>query len=232
MPARGPREPLSRSRILRAAIALADEEGLVAVTMRSLATRLGVVPMALYKHVADKDDLRAGMIDLLVEAYQVPATGTWREAVIARIGAAREAVLTHPWLRAAIEAAPAPTPTTLGHLEAIASAFASAGMSDDLIHHGMHALGPRVWGYAPEAFTAPPTAEPPAPEQVAAFAARFPHIAAIAYDTAMRHPAGACDERFEFDFTLDLLLDAITRLHETGWQSRPLHDPTVTSGSS
>lgn len=221
--------PLNRAAVVSAAVALADREGLAAVSMRHLAAELGVVPMALYKHVADKDDLVAAMIDLVVAGYAAPPPGLeWREAVRRRVLGARDALLEHPWLRPAIETATQRTPSVLGHMDAVAGEFAAGGLSYDLVHHSMHALGHRIWGFSPEAFSSPPApGAPPAPapsaeEQAAmmtAMAQRFPHISAIAIETATRHPLGACDEQFEFEFTLDLLLEAVARLHTSGWSS-------------
>ncbi len=222
--------PLNRTQVLAAGVALADREGLAAVSMRRLSANLGVVPMALYKHVTDKDDLVAGMIDLVVASYAAPSLGSdWRASVRRRVLSARDALLEHPWLRPAIEAATQRTPAVLAHMDAMAGEFAAGGLSYDLVHHAMHALGHRIWGFSPEAFSSPPAPgapPPPVPEPVeqeammAAMAQRFPHIAAIAMDTAARHPHGACDEQFEFEFTLDLLLEAVAGLHAAGWSSR------------
>lgn len=217
-------EPLNRARVLESARELADSEGLDAVSMRSLAARLGVVPMALYKHVSDKDDLVAGMIDSVVASYPPPSEGLeWRSAVRHRVHAAMDAVARHPWLRTAILQSTRQTPTVLAHLDATAGDLASAGFSYDLIHYGMHGLGYRVWGFTPEPFAPRPGTPPapaPDPETMAALATAFPHVAAIATDAATRNPEGACEADREFDFGLDLLLDALERLHATGWASR------------
>lgn len=229
-PAR-PGARLSRPVVLAAAVRLADSEGVDAVSMRRLSTELGVVPMALYKHVADKDDLLAGMVDVVVAGYREPDPGLdWREAVRQRIMAARDALHAHPWLRSTIERASQRTPAVLAYMDSLAGEFRRGGLSYDLVHHAMHALGHRIWGFSPEAFAAPDAAAgaapggsaPPAPDpaELAALAARFPHVVAIAVDTAQRNPQGACDTDAEFDFTLDLLLDAFGRLHESGWVSR------------
>lgn len=222
--------PLTRAQVLAAAVALADRDGLAGVSMRHLSAELGVVPMALYKHVADKHDLVAGMIDLVVAGYAAPPPGLeWRDGVRRRVLAARDALLEHPWLRPAIEAATERTPAVLAHMDSLAGELAAGGLSYDLVHHAMHALGHRIWGFSPEAFSSPapasssPASAPSSVEREAmmsAMAARFPHIAAIAIDTVGRHPAGACDEQFEFEFTLDLLLEAVARLHAAGWASR------------
>lgn len=221
-----PRVPLNRARVLAAGVALADTEGLDEVSMRSLSTRLGVVPMALYKHVADKEDLIDGMVDEIVADYGAPPPGiSWREAVRARVLAARGAFLMHPWLRSAIETRTRRTETVLAHMDAVAGELIGGGVSVDLAHHAMHALGHRIWGFSPEAFdSGDPPAELAQDEQevmIRMMASRFPHVAAIAMETAAVNPVGACDEQFEFEFTLDLLLDAFERLHEAGWSSRP-----------
>lgn len=218
------RERLDRSRVVVAAVALADREGLDALSMRRLADELGVVPMALYKHVADKRDLVAGMIDSVVAGYPRPAAGEpWQAAVRTRVLGARAAHLAHPWLRPAIETATAPTPVVLAHMDALVGDLVAGGLSYDLAHHAMHALGHRIWGFSPEAFATP--AAPaggegavPDAEQSAALARAFPHIAGVAAEQQRRH-AGGCDEQFEFAFTLDLLLEAFARLHDAGWQS-------------
>lgn len=217
------RPPLSRERVLTAAVDLADRDGLEAVTMRALAADLGVVPMALYKHVADKADLRAGMIDLVVGRFTPPAAETpWRAAVRLRIAEARAAQARHRWLRVAIESATRRTPTVLDHLEALADDLVRGGFSLDLVHHGLHALGPRVWGYAPEAFAPPPGGDSVSPGEAerAALVARYPRVAGIAADTASRTGAG-CDDDAEFEQTLEMLLDALARLRDSGWESRP-----------
>ncbi|WP_255513394.1 TetR/AcrR family transcriptional regulator [Homoserinibacter sp. GY 40078] len=219
------RIPLDRDRVLAAAVDLADHEGLDAISMRGLAAGLGVVPMALYKHVADKDDLIDGMVDTVVTAYAAtdPAL-TGADAVRSRILAARRALVEHPWMRRAIETRTRRTPAVLAHMDDVAGAFLAAGYSVDLTHHAMHALGHRIWGFSPEAFEEPPRTPPTPAEQEATLrvmSERYPHITAIALDTATRNPSGACDEQDEFEFTLDLLLDAFARLRDAGWASHP-----------
>lgn len=223
------RGPLDRTRVLDAGIAHADRSGLDTLSMRSLAADLGVVPMALYKHVRDKDDLIGGMVDLLVAEYASPPAGlTWRSAVRSRILIARSTLAEHPWLREAIQSRTQPTPHVLGHMNAVAGDFISGGVSVDLTHYAMHALGHRIWGFTPEAFADPAPAAPDAgassAEQEAAMQAmaqQFPYVTAIAMDAATRNPSGACDAQSEFEFALDLLLDAVEQLQAAGWTSRP-----------
>ncbi|RZS80153.1 TetR family transcriptional regulator [Motilibacter rhizosphaerae] len=224
------REPLNRERVLRAAVALADDVGIAGVSMRRLAQDLGVVPMALYKHVADKEQLLDGMVDAVIAEFAVPEDGLgWKDAVRGRVTGARAAVLRHPWARTAIETRTRRSPAVLGHMDAVSGAFFSGGLSADLVHHLMHTLGNRIWGFSPELFDAPedgPGRELTEAEQQAMatqFAQQFPHILQIAVAATggdLSGVGGGCDEEFEFAFALDLVLDAAERLHRAGWSSR------------
>jgi AcrR family transcriptional regulator len=219
---------LNRQRALLAAVDLADGEGIEAVSMRNLAARLGVVPMALYKHVAHKEDLLDGMIDTVVARYDPSAADAhWKRAVRNRILSARGTLLAHPWARQVIESRKRRTPTVLAYMDSLAGAFIAGGFSVDLTHHVMHALGHRIWGFSPEAFDEPQgsplPADPAEQEQMLrAMTETYPHIVAITLDavdgdlSAIGH---SCDEQFEFEFTLDLLLDAFERLRDSGWTS-------------
>ncbi|WFE98826.1 TetR/AcrR family transcriptional regulator C-terminal domain-containing protein [Micromonospora sp. WMMD964] len=225
-----PRTPLSRDRVLRAAVALADEAGIESLSMRNLAQDLGVVPMALYKHVANKDELLDGMIDVVVgEIGESEPGADWKRAIRGRILSAREVLQRHPWAPLAIESRNMATPAILAYLDSMIGTFRAGGFSVDLTHHVMHAMGSRILGFSQELFDAdrragrsgrtdptPPTALPPE------VAARFPHVAEIAaaasHDDASVVGQG-CDDRFEFEFALDLLLDGVERLHRHGWTS-------------
>ncbi|MFJ6775910.1 TetR/AcrR family transcriptional regulator [Kitasatospora sp. NPDC091257] len=218
------RKPLNRDRVLRAAVARADQSGIEALSMRSLAQELGVVPMALYKHVANKEQLLDGMVELVVGEIDPPADGPdWRSAIRERVLSARRALLRHPWALRVIESRGTPTPAVLDYLDSVIGTFRRGGLSVDLTHHAMHALGSRVWGFTQELFPASPGDEPG--EQAAALqamAARYPHIAEIAM--ARAHDGASvvgngCDDQFEFEFALDLLLDGFARLHGRGWSS-------------
>jgi AcrR family transcriptional regulator len=223
------REPLNRERVLRAAVALADEVGVAAVSMRRLAQQLGVVPMALYKHVADKEELLDGMVDVVLGEIEPPDPALdWRAAVRQRVLSARRAVLRHPWARQAIESRTRRTPVVLAYMDSVAGTFIAGGLSPDLTHHVMHALGNRIWGFSPELFEEPrdPDAAAPDPEEQAAtaraFAQRYPAILAIATAATggdLSAVGAGCDEQFEFEFALDLLLDGAERLHRGGWRS-------------
>jgi len=223
------RVPLNRERVLHRAVALADEAGIDAVSMRRLGQELGVVPMALYKHVRSKDELLDGMVDVVLGEIDAPdADLDWKAAVRARVLSARRAVLRHAWARAAIESRTHRTAVVLGYMDSLAGTFRAGGFSPDLTHHVMHALSNRIWGFSPELFDEPqdegaPRPDPAAQEAMAReFAQRFPHILEIAVaatDGDLSGVGGGCDEQFEFEFGLDLLLDGFERLHQQGWRS-------------
>ncbi len=236
MPETARRAPLSRERVLRAAVALADEAGIEAVSMRKLAQELGVVPMALYKHVANKDELLDGMVDLVIDEFESPPPGLdWQDAVRQRVLSARRAVLRHhPWARQAIESRTHRTPTVLGYMDSMVGTFLTGGFSADLTHHAMHTLGNRIWGFSPELFDEGPGADAPARDAAAQqamareFAERFPNILAVATAATegdLSRVGAGCDEQFEFEFALDLLLDGFDRLRRDGWSSRTAPAP-------
>ena len=228
-----PGVPVAGDRVLAAAVALADEVGIEALSMRRLALELGVVPMALYKHVANKEELLDGMVDALVSEIDPPVRDAgWKDTVRLRVLSARRALLMHPWGRQVLESRTNKTPAVLGYMDSFISMFLAGGFSVDLTHHIMHALGSRMWGFTQELFddSAGGNAEAPAalpPEVQAAMfremAERYPNILKVA--TASAHQDSAvgqgCDDQFEFEFALDLLLDGFERLHRQHWTSAP-----------
>ncbi len=219
------RIPLSRDRVLAAAVALADEVGIEALSMRRLAQELGVVPMALYKHVANKEELLDGMVDALVSEIDPPVRDAgWKNAVRLRVLSARRALLMHPWGRQVLESRTNKTPAVLGYMDSFIGMFLAGGFSVDLTHHVMHALGSRMWGFTQELFD--DSAGGSAEAQAAMFremAERYPNILKVA--TASAHKDSAvgqgCDDQFEFEFALDLLLDGFEQLHRQHWTSAP-----------
>jgi AcrR family transcriptional regulator len=224
------RTPLNRGRVLEAAVALADQAGLEALSMRRLAEELGVVPMALYKHVAHKDELLDGMVDGIVGEIAPPErSADWKQAVRLRVLSARLALLRHPWARQVLESRTTRTPAVLGYMDELIGMFLAGGFSVDLTHHVMHALGSRMWGFTQELFDDAGThraeAEVPPEAQAAIIqemAKRYPNILEVAM--AARHDddsvvSHGCDDQFEFEFALDLLLDGFERLHGQGWSS-------------
>ncbi|MEV8530494.1 TetR/AcrR family transcriptional regulator C-terminal domain-containing protein [Streptomyces sp. NPDC051211] len=220
----GRRAPLSRDRVLQAAVALADDIGIEALSMRKLAQELGVVPMALYKHVANKEQLLDGMVDVVVGGIDPPAADAdWQSAVRQRILSARRALLGHPWAARVIQSRTSPTPVVLAYMDSVIGMFRTGGFSVDLTHHVMHALGSRMLGFAQELFDDAPSPDPGVTADASAeVARRYPYVTELAMAVAHDGESvvgGGCDDQFEFEFALDLLLDGFERLRRQGWTS-------------
>lgn len=219
------RSRLSRDRVLGAAVELADEAGVESLSMRRLASELGVVPMALYKHVTDKEDLLDGMVDLVIAEIDPPVFGTnWKGAVRERILSARRALLRHPWARRALETRTTPTPIILAYQDSMIGVFRDAGFSLELTHHVLHAIGSRIFGFTQELYEASTTVSPRSAEMPPEVAQTFPHIAEIvrliSHNPDSVVGQAGCDDQFEFEFALDLLLDGIERLRERDLPNR------------
>ena len=213
------RAPLNRERVLTTAVALADRDGADALSMRRLANELDVVPMALYKHVANKDELLDGMLDVVVAEIDPPLTGTdWKTAIRARILSARQALLRHPWASRVMESRTRPTPTVMAYMDSMIGMFLDGGFSIDLTHHIAHTLGSRLLGFSQELFNDQADGDQPFdPGMVEQLGRAFPSIyriyLEISHDDASVVGPG-CDDQFEFEFALDLVLDGIERLKE------------------
>jgi AcrR family transcriptional regulator len=216
------RAPLTRERILETAVALADEGGVERISMRRIAQELGVVPMALYKHVANKDELLDGMIDVLVSEIDPPLEGVdWKTAMRERILSARRALLRHRWATTVLESRGQPTPKVIAYLDSMMGIFVAGGFSIELMHHAMHVMGSRLIGFTQELYD--DTASMPEADATAmwtAMAEHYPNIAMLVgeiSDGAISHEqgtivGGGCDDQFEFEFALDLMLDGLERL--------------------
>ena len=216
------REPLTKDRILQAAVALADEGGVDSLSMRKIAQELGVVPMALYKHVANKDEMLDGMVDVIVGELDPPlADADWKIAMRERILSARRALLRHAWASRVIESRSEPTPMVISYIDSMMGIFRSGGFSIDLMHHAMHVMGSRILGFSQELFD--DTSSMPEEEAVAMWtqlADHYPNIAALVGEISggeISHDEGSivgggCDDQFEFEFALDLMLDGLERL--------------------
>jgi AcrR family transcriptional regulator len=215
-----PRVPLSRDRVLAAAIELADEGGIQAVTMRRLAQQLGVEAMSLYYHVANKEEVLDGMIDAVMIELNAAVAGVdtdsdWKSELRGRILTAREVLLRHKWAPGVLESRINMSPSVMQYFDSIGSRFTAAGFSMDLTHHAMHALGSRALGFTQELFDAGDEEGPSDPDADAAMieqmAGQFPFLAEMARQAS--HDAdstlGWCDDQFEFEFGLGLILDGL-----------------------
>lgn len=217
----GTRRPgLTRGQILGAAVALADEAGIGAVTMRRLARQLGIEAMSLYHHVADKDALLDGMAEQLVTeinlrvVHELPAGADWRAVVRERILTARQVLLAHPWSPGVIESRRGFNPAVMRYFDTLAGLLRAGGLSTELTHRAMHALGSRALGFSQELFAPAGGAEGDAgfPEDAAR---AFPHLTEIVAQAVHDNGGsmlGWCDDQVEFEFGLDLVLDGLERL--------------------
>lgn len=222
------RRPLNRERVQAAAVEVADRDGLKAVTMRSVATLLGVEAMALYRHVSGKNDLLDSLVEVvLAEINQAcdalpPASdpADWRTRLRTRILTARGTLLKHPWAPALISSRGTMGPALLRYLDEFGAILEAGGFSLDTVHHTLHAFGPRALGYSPELFDpgAPAVAEADEDEQavlddLAALADEFPFIARLSGHLAHEASStlGWCDDQVEFEFGLDVMLDGLEK---------------------
>ena len=227
MKTKATREPLSRERVLVAAVALADAKGIQALTMRRLATDLGVEAMSLYYHLPGKEALLDGLVDCVVGEIdaaisRLDAIGTdrdWRTRLRQRFLAAREVMLRHPWAPGLIGTRPTIPAGLYAYYDGIVGTLIDAGFSYRIAHRALHAFGSLPLGFAQEVFS--PTSAggsleaDTAEAELAAMAEALPHMTAMM--TAEVHDVadptlGWCDSQTEFEFTLDLLLDGLERL--------------------
>ena len=173
--------------------------------------------MALYKHVASKEELLDGMIDIVIGEVDPPAGGAGgKSAIRQRILSARRSLSRHPWAPGAIESRADPSPVMLAYIDSMIGMFRDGGFSIDLTHHALHALGSRLYGFTPEVFNDSQGLDPQALEMlVRQMKGRYPHVAELAqavYHDEASVVGQGCDDQFEFEFALDLLLDGLDRL--------------------
>ncbi|MEV6275124.1 TetR/AcrR family transcriptional regulator C-terminal domain-containing protein [Nocardia sp. NPDC051832] len=218
------RPRLSREQILRAAVARADRDGVEAVTMRNVATDLGVEAMSLYYHVANKAELLDGMAEVVLGTINdavAPLTATsaadWKPVLRTRILLARQVLLQHPWAPGLIGTRTPMTLALITYFDAVIGLLRTGGFSYDLAHHGLHALGSRALGFTQELFeSAGEQSDEEATAQLAAMAEQFPNIAGMIANEATHDEAdpklGWCDDQTEFEFGLDLILDGLDRM--------------------
>lgn len=213
------RAPLSPARIFAVAVELADADGLDAVTMRRVAEQLGVEAMSLYHHTPNKDAMLGGMVDLvfgeaLREADAMPAAD-WQRTLRARILAARRVMLRHPWAPALIESRPESGLPMVQWTDAVVAVMKRGGFSNDTIHHALHALGSRQYGFVQEIGDG----SGGSPAELEAMAPLIPNLVEMLLEVSHGDPSttlGWCDDQEEFEFGLDLILDGLERLRSGG----------------
>jgi AcrR family transcriptional regulator len=212
------RKPLSRERVLQAAVALADEAGLEAFSMRSLAQELGVVPMALYKHVANKDELLDGMVDSVFGEIELPPMDVdWRSAMRARAISTREALGRHGWAIGMMESR-RPGPANLRNHNAVMGCLRGAGFPFEMAIHAYSLQDAYIYGFALQerdtAFETRDSAGEAAQRRAATIGPLedYPHLAEI----VAKLPETGYDNAVEFAWGLDLILDGLERLRHGG----------------
>jgi AcrR family transcriptional regulator len=208
------RAPLTRQIVLAAAMRLADEQGIGALSMRRLGTALGVEAMSLYNHVVSKEDLLAGCLDLVVGRFDLAAQETaWKAGTRRTARSAREVLSEHRWAAPLMLTTLRPGPARLAYMEAMLGRFRGAGFSVEMAHHGLHVVDGHVLGYAVQQASFPLSAEEAAPLAEAFLT----QLDAEAYPSLAEHiryhieVSGLSDEA-DFEFGLDLILDGLERL--------------------
>jgi AcrR family transcriptional regulator len=217
-PATKPRSPLSRERVLLAAIALADEHGIASLSMRRLGDVLGVEAMSLYNHVANKDELLDGMVDLVFSEIDLPTGGAdWKTAMRERAQSARQALGRHPWVIVLMSTRTSPGPATLRHHDAVIGTLRAAGFSVALTAHAFSALDSYIYGFALQEATLPlgdteeETAEVAQMMMAQVPADEYPHLSEC---TVAHILQPGYDYGDEFGFGLDLILDGLEKTRE------------------
>ena len=208
------RVPLSRDRVFRAAVALTDAAGIGSLTMRSLAQELGVKPMALYYHVANKEEILDGIVDLVFSEIELPtANGDWRSEIVRRANSARRVLRRHPWAIGLMESRKTPGPATLRHHDATIGILRAAGFSVEMTAHAYALLDSYIYGFALQEvslpFEGPETVADVAEPMMQQFPAdAYPHLVEMTMEYVMQP---GYDFGNEFEFGLGVILDALAR---------------------
>jgi AcrR family transcriptional regulator len=207
------RKPLNRERILAAALELVDEQGIEALSMRKLGQSLSYEAMSLYNHVANKDDLLDGILDLVLAEMEPPDPAGGLAAIRAGSLSAHEALRKHPWAAGLLMHPARIRPARLEFMNALLGALREAGFSAETTYHAYHSLDAHIIGFSLWASTH--GSLPPDIEDIRGFldrmlpAATYPHL----HEHALQHlDDGALQGVSAFEFSLDLLLDSLERL--------------------
>jgi AcrR family transcriptional regulator len=208
------RAPLNRDRVVRAAVALADESGIAALSMRKLGEAVGVEAMSLYNHVAGKEDLLDGMIDLVFSEIDLPpADGDWRPAMRRRAVSAREVLSRHRWAIGLMESRSTPGAATLRHHDAVLGCLRAGGFSVELTAHAYSLLDSYIYGFALQEaglpFDTGEEAREVAQDISGEFTAgQYPHLTELTIEHVLKPGYSYSNE---FEIGLDLILDGLAR---------------------
>jgi AcrR family transcriptional regulator len=205
---------LSRERVLRGAVAVADAGGIGSLTIRSLAQHLGVKPMSLYYYVAGKDEILDGIVDLVFSEIELPSLNSdWRSEMVRRANSARRVLRRHSWAIGLMESRKNPGPATLRHHDAVIGTLRGAGFSVEMTAHAYALLDSYIYGFALQEaslpFEGPNTAADVAEPMMQQFPTdAYPHLIELATEYILQP---GYDFGNEFQFGLDVILRALTR---------------------
>jgi AcrR family transcriptional regulator len=208
------RPRLSRERVLRGGVAVADAGGIGSLTIRSLAQELGVKPMAVYYHVANKDEILDGIVDIVFSEIELPTPGgDWRAEIRRRAVSARRVLRSHRWAIGLMESRTTPGPETLRHHDAVIATLRAAGFSRAMTAHAYALIDSYTYGFALQEaalpFEGPETVAEVAEPIMEQFAAgEYPHLVEMATEYYLQPGYDFGDE---FEFGLGLILDALTK---------------------
>ena len=214
MPARdsATRPRLSRERVLQGAVAVADAGGIASLTIRSLAAELGVKPMSVYHHVANKEEILDGIVDIVFSEIELPAFGgDWHAEMRRRASSAREALRRHPWAIGLLESRTNPGSATLKHHDAVIGTLRSAGFSVVMTAHAYALIDAYVYGFALSEASLPingPETMPEVAEQIMEHftADDYPHLLEFSVEHVMKP---GYDYGEEFEYGLGVVLDGL-----------------------
>jgi AcrR family transcriptional regulator len=217
IPRAQPRRRLSRQRVLRAAVAHADAGGLEALTMRQLAEMLQVAPMALYRHIAHKDDLIDAMIEVVFSEIGLPSGGAdWKTAMRERALSLRDVLARHRWAIGLMESRRHPGPANLRHHDAVIGKLRAAGLDIAMAAHAFSVLDSYIYGFATTKMNLPfdtsTEVAAVAKDMLEPFPANeYPNLVEFVTEHAMKP---GYDYGDEFEYGLDLILDGLERDRE------------------
>ena len=208
------RAPLSRERVLRAAVAFADMSGIGSLSMRKLGEVLGVEAMSLYNHVANKSELLDGMVDVVFGEIDLPnGDSDWRAAMWQRAISARQVLSRHRWAIGLMESRTTPGPATLRHHDAVIGTLRDGGFSVEVAAHAFSVLDSYIYGFALQEANLPfDTGEETAAMAQAIMAQfpadEYPHLTELTVEHVLQP---GYDYGNEYAFGLDLILDGLER---------------------
>ena len=198
--------------MLRAAIAFADAKGIESLSMRKLGQQLGVEAMSLYKHVANKDDMLDGMVDVVFSEIDLPSDRVhWKTAMRERAVSARQALSRHPWAIGLTESRMKPGPANLRHHDTVIGCLREAGFSIAMAMHAYSALDSYIYGFALQEKSLPFDTSDQVGEVAEIILSQFPageypYLAEAVVEQVAKPGYEYADE---FEFGLDLILDGL-----------------------